>query len=63
MFKWLKRKKKICANCGKPNKNGINYAGYEICSEDCMAEFFRNISTEELLRLDRKDRIEKNIFM
>lgn len=63
MFKWLKRKKKICANCGKPNKNGINYAGYEICSEDCMVEFFRNTSTEELLRLELIDRKEKNILM
>lgn len=62
MFKWLKRKKKICANCGKPNKNGIKYAGYEICSVDCMAEFCRNMSTEELLRLDRMDRIEKNRY-
>ena len=56
MFIFLKRKKKICANCGKVNKNGINYAGYEICSEDCMVEFFKDYSWEELLALEMIDR-------
>ena len=56
MFNFLKRKKKICANCGKINKGGINYAGYEICSEDCMVEFFKNCSWEELIELEMKDR-------
>ncbi len=63
MFKWFKRKKKICANCGRPNKNGITYAGHEICSEDCMAQFFANMSTKELLNLELIDRREKNILM
>ena len=56
MFGLFKRKKKVCANCGKINKNGINYAGYEICSEDCMVEFFKNQSREELIELEMKDR-------
>ena len=56
MFNFLKRKKKICANCGKVNKGGINYAGYEICSEDCMVEFFKKCSREELIELEMKDR-------
>ena len=56
MFNFLKRKKKVCANCGKVNKNGINYAEYEICSEDCMVEFFKNCSWEELIVLEIKDR-------
>ena len=34
----------------------INYAGYNICSENCMIEYFKNITTEELLELDKKDR-------
>ena len=55
MFNFLK--KKICANCGKVNKNGINYAGYEICSENCMVDFFKNCSWEELFELEMKDRI------
>ena len=56
MFDFLKRKKKICANCGNVNKRGINYAGYEICSEECMVEFFKNCSREELIELEMKDR-------
>ena len=56
MFNFLKRKKKICANCGKINEGGINYAGYEICSENCMVEFFKNCSWEELFELEMKDR-------
>ena len=54
MFNFLK--KKICVNCGKVNKNGINYAGYEICSENCMVDFFKNCSWEELFELEMKDR-------
>ena len=63
MFWFLKRKnKKVCANCGKVNKKGINYAGYEICSEDCMVEFFKKASTEELINLELIDRKMKGIF-
>ena len=63
MFGFLKRKKKkVCANCGKANKKGINYAGYEICSEGCMVEFFKNASTEELINLELIDRKMKGIF-
>ena len=61
MFGFLK-KKKICANCGNVNKKGINSAGYEICSEECMVEFCISRSREELIALDKKDRREKNIF-
>ena len=60
MFIFLKRK--ICANCGKINKYGINYAGYEICSEDCMVEFFKKCSREELIELEMKDRRTKGIM-
>ena len=55
MFNFLK--KKICVNCGNVNKGGINYAGYEICSENCMVDFFKNCSWEELFELEMKDRI------
>ena len=49
-------RKRECSNCGKKTRKGINYAGYEICSENCMMEFFKNITTEELLELEVKDR-------
>ena len=49
-------KKRECSNCGKKTRKGINYAGYEICSENCMIGFFKNITTEELLELEIKDR-------
>ena len=62
MFNFLKRKKKICVNCGNVNKDGINYAGYEICSEDCMVEFFKKCSREELIELEIKDRRMKGIM-
>ena len=55
MFKWLKKRE--CSNCGEKTRRGINYAGYEICSEKCMIEFFKNITTEELLELEAKDRL------
>ena len=54
MFKLFKKRE--CSNCGKKTRKGINYAGYEICSENCMIEFFKNITTEELLELEIKDR-------
>lgn len=58
MFNIFKSKKIACDNCKKEYKKSklINYAGINICSEDCMAEYFKNISTEELLHLDLKDR-------
>ena len=49
-------KKKECHNCGKKSRNMINYAGYNICSENCMIEYIKNITTEELLELDKRDR-------
>ena len=49
-------KKRECSNCGKKTRKGINYAGHEICSENCMIEFLKNITTEELLELEIKDR-------
>ena len=54
MFKLFKKKE--CSCCGNKTRKGINYAGYEICSENCMVEFFKNITTEELLKLEMKDR-------
>ena len=47
MFDFLKKKE--CCNCGKKTRKVINYAGYDICSESCMLEFFKNITVEELL--------------
>ena len=39
MFDFLKKKQ--CSNCGKiSRKIVVNYAGYDICSEECMIEFF-----------------------
>ena len=34
--------KKECKYCGKKRRGTINYAGYDICSESCMLEFFKN---------------------
>ena len=56
-------KKKECCNCGKKTRKVINYAGYDICSESCMLEFFKDITVEELLELDKKDReINKDFY-
>ena len=61
MFAFLNKKE--CFNCGKKTRKVINYAGYDICSESCMMEFFKNITTEELLELDKKDRkINKDFY-
>lgn len=49
-------KKKECVNCGKKTRKVINYAGYDICSESCMIDFFKDITAEELIELDKKDR-------
>ena len=49
-------KKKECCNCGKKTRKVINYAGHDICSESCMLEFFKDITAEELIELDKKDR-------
>ena len=57
-------KKKECVNCGKKTRKVINYAGYNICSESCMLEFFKDITVEELLELDKKDReINKDYYV
>lgn len=45
-----------CDSCLQESKKTINYGGVNICSEKCMMEYFKNISTEELLKLDKKDR-------
>lgn len=47
----------ICDHCGKKFKRskGINYAGRWICSKECMGEWFKNLSTEEVLNLERID--------
>ena len=55
MFDFLKKKQ--CSNCGKiSRKIVVNYAGYDICSEECMIEFFSKHSIKELITLDIKDR-------
>ena len=61
MFDFLKKKE--CVNCGKKTRKVINYAGYDICSESCMLGFFKDITVEELLELDKKDReINKDFY-
>ena len=43
-------KKKQCSNCGKTSRKiVVNYAGYDICSEECMIEFFSKYDTKELI--------------
>ena len=55
MFDFLKKKQ--CSNCGKiSRKIVVNYAGFDICSEECMIEFFSKHSIKELITLDIKDR-------
>ena len=50
-------KKKQCSNCGKTSRKiVVNYAGYDICSEECIIEFFSKFDTKELITLDIKDR-------
>ena len=49
-------KKRECSNCGKKTRKGINYAGHEICSSECMVEFFKDVTMKELIELKRKDR-------
>ena len=61
MFDLLKEKK--CSCCGKITTKTIRYVDYEICSEECMIELFKNVSDEELLELDKKDReINKDFY-
>ena len=61
MFGFLNKKE--CHNCGKNTRKAINYAGYNICSENCMIEFFKNMDIQELLKLDKKDReINKDFY-
>lgn len=65
MFSIFKNRKIECDNCKREFKKSklINYAGINICSEDCMLEYFANISTEELLNLEKKDReINKDFY-
>lgn len=57
MFKrWFK--KVPCDICGRDFKKSklINYGGINICSMTCMEECFKNLTTEELLTLEQKDR-------
>ena len=57
-------KKKQCSNCGKTSRKiVVNYAGYDICSEECMIEFFSKFDTKELITLDIKDReVNKDFY-
>lgn len=56
--------KVTCSNCKKERYKfkTINYAGFTICSEKCMYEFFEGITSEELIELDIKDRIINQDF-
>ena len=47
MLKLFQKKK--CNCCGKKTNKCINYAGYYICSENCMIDFFKDITIEELI--------------
>lgn len=61
MFDFIKKKE--CSNCGKKTRKTINYAGYDICSKNCMVEFFKNKTPEELLDLNKKDmKINKDFY-
>ena len=57
-------KKKQCSNCGKTSRKiVVNYAGYDICSEECIIEFFSKFDTKELITLDIKDReVNKDFY-
>lgn len=58
-------KKGMCENCKNqyPAKKLVNFGGRMFCSEDCLAEYCRESTTAELLRLheiDQERRHETN---
>ena len=56
-------KKKECVQCREKSRETINYAGYDICSESCMIEFFKPLSTKKLIELEIKDmEINKDFY-
>lgn len=57
----LRRKQCVC--CGKKSWGTVNYAGYDICSEECMIKFFNTFSINELIELEIKDmKINKDYY-
>lgn len=58
MFNFLKPKRIKCEKCGNEYKKSkmVNFAGMDFCSENCFVNFFKDITTEELLELDKKDK-------
>lgn len=62
MFDFLKKKE--CSNCGKiSRKIVVNYSGYDICSEECMIEFFSKFDKNELIILDIIDgKVNKDFY-
>lgn len=58
MFIFFKSKKSKCEYCKTEHKKSrmVNYAEMDFCSENCFVSFFRDITTEELLELDKKDK-------
>lgn len=51
-------KKVSCSNCNKEFRKSkvINYAGEWICSEECMCKFFKGLSYEKLVELEKLDK-------
>lgn len=51
-------KKAECEHCKDKYKKSkmVNYAGMYFCSEGCFVSFFKDITTEELIALDKIDR-------
>lgn len=58
MFNFLNPKKVKCENCGGKHRKCkmVNFAGMDFCSESCFVNFFKDITTDELLALDEMDK-------
>lgn len=58
MLNFFNKFKDDCHECKKTyrRKHLVNYAGRWYCSEKCMRKSFKDMTTEELLGLDKIDR-------
>lgn len=63
MLSFFNNFKDTCCECNRTyrRKHLINYAGNWYCSENCIAKSFRDMTTEELLKMDYIDRNNINI--
>lgn len=57
MFNVFKGVECDCCNRKFKKSKGVNFAGRWYCSENCMAKSFKDMSTDELLRLNGIDMI------